>query len=154
MKVHVVYDTQHGNTRTAAEKIAEGARLEGATAVTLDVEETNPYAAAACDMLIIGAPTHFGGPSRTMLKFIEELRKAGVHGKTGAVFATHMKGDGGKTLETIVQKLTEKRFKKDEGMKLVLDGLVVDAGEIQGPLSEAELAKCVEFGKRAAAPKS
>lgn len=61
MEVHVVYDTQHGNTRTAAEKVAEEARMGGATAVTLDVEETRPHFAAACDMLVIGAPTHFGG---------------------------------------------------------------------------------------------
>lgn len=89
-----------------------------------------------------------------MMKFIEGLRKAGIQGKRGAVFATHMKGDGGKTLETIAKKLTEKRSKRDEGMKLALEGLVVDAGEIQGPLSEAELGKCVEFRKRVASPKS
>lgn len=56
------------------------------------------------DMILIGCPKHFGGPTRGVKKFIDKLGKFQLSGKSYAVLDTYMWAD----FEKAVQKM-EKR---------------------------------------------
>ena len=82
VKVFVVYDTKYGNTRLVAEKIVEGMReVDGIETAISDVEEVDLEKVADCDAILIGSPNHWGGPSRTIRKFIDKLSKLDLKAK-------------------------------------------------------------------------
>src|SRR3990170_7510174 len=102
VKVLVVYDTKYGNTKLVAEKIVEGLRQEQGVEVEIsDVEKTDVDRAAGFDAVLIGAPTHFGGPPRNIMRFIDELGTPDLKGKQIAVFDTYL----GKDFEFSVKKM-------------------------------------------------
>ena len=89
VKVFVVYDTKYGNTKLVAEKIVEGMReIEGIETVISDVKEIDLEKITNSDAILIGSPNHWGGPSRTIRKFIDELGKLDLKAKWFAVFDT------------------------------------------------------------------
>ena len=59
----VIYESMYGNTRAVAESIAEGL-AELVDVRVLPVSEVAADDVAACDLLVVGAPTHAWGLSR------------------------------------------------------------------------------------------
>jgi flavodoxin len=147
-KVFVVYDTKYGNTKLVAEKIIEGiGEVEGIETVIGDVGETDPKKAADYDAILIGSPTHFGGPARGISKFIDKLGKLDLKAKWAAVFDTYL----GEDFEKSVKKMEKRIGEKVPALKLITSGLSIKVDGMKGPITDGELPKCKDFGKKIAA---
>ncbi len=147
VRVIVVYDTKHGNTKLVAEKIMEGiGEVEGIETAISDVEETDPKKAADYDAILIGSPTHFGGPVRGINKFIDKLGKLDLKAKWVAVFDTYL----GEDFEKSVKKMEKRISEKVPRLKLITSGLSIRVDGMKGPVTDGEFPKCKDFGKKIA----
>jgi len=150
VRVFIVYDTKYGNTKLVAEKIAEGmSEFKGIETEVSDVKEFDLKRIADADTILIGAPIHMGGPSRTIMKFLDELGKLKLKAKQAAAFSTYMGREdyGEKTMKTMEKRIRE----KVPALKLMTSGLPIRVEGMKGPIAEGELPKCVDFGKKIAA---
>jgi len=147
VRVIVVYDTKYGSTKLVAEKIMEGiGEIEGIETAISDVEETDPRKAADYDAILIGSPTHFGGPARGINKFIDKLGKLDLKAKWVAVFDTYL----GEDFEKSVKKMEKRIREKVPGLKLITSGLSIRVDGMKGPVTDGEFPKCKDFGKKIA----
>jgi len=147
VRVIVVYDTKHGNTKLVAEKIMEGiGEVEGIETTISDVEKTDPKRATDYDAILIGSPTHFGGPVRGINKFIDKLGKLDLKAKWVAVFDTYL----GEDFEKSVKKMEQRLREKVPRLKLIAPGLSIKVEGMKGPIADEELPKCKKFGKKIA----
>ena len=143
-----MYESKYGNTKRVAEAIAEEMQRVGGMEVTLaalkgvDIEDI-----ANCDMILLGGPTHFGGPTGGVRKFIDALGKRDVNGKSVAVFDTYM----GEDFEKGVRKMEEQIRAKAPSLKLLAPGLSIRVEGMKGPIVEGELVRCKDFVKQLAA---
>jgi len=148
VRVFIVYDTKYGNTKLVAGKIAEGIReSEEIETEVSDVKEVDVKKLADADAILIGAPNHMGNPSRTIMKFIDKLSKLELKAKQAAVFDTYM----GRDFEKAAKKMENTLREKIPTLKLTTSGLSVRVDASQGPITEGELPKCIDFGKKIAA---
>ena len=86
----VAYDSKYGNTKRAAETIAEGMKdVEDIEISVVNVKKTDARNVAGYDVLVLGAPNHMASPSRTMTKYIESLARLDLKAKNTAVFGTY-----------------------------------------------------------------
>ena len=147
VKVLVVYDTKYGNTKLVAEKIMEGMKeVEGIETAISDAEETDPKKAADYDAILIGSPTHFGGPVRGINKFIDNLGKLDLKANWVAVFDTYLGDD----FEKSVKKMEKRIREKVPRLKRISSGLSIRVDDMKGPVIDGEFSKCKEFGKKIA----
>jgi flavodoxin len=147
VKVFVVYDTKHGNTKLVAGTIAEGMKeAEGIEATLGDVEETDPEQAVGFDAILVGSPNHFGGPVGGINRFIDKLGKLDLKAKWIAVFDTYL----GEDYEKAVKKMEKRIGEKVPVLKLITPGLSIKVDGMKGPVTDGELPKCREFGKKIA----
>jgi len=148
MKVIVVYESKYGNTKLVAETIAEGIReVEGIETVVSEVKEVDLNRIADYDAILLGSPNHIGGPTGGINKFIDRLGKLPLREKPFAVFDTYIEKDFEKTAKKMEKRIGE----KVPGSKLAAPGLSIRVDGMKGPISEGELPKCKEFGKKIAA---
>jgi len=148
VKVFVVYDTKYGNTKLAAEKIAEGLKeAKGIETAIGYAQEIDPATLADYDALVIGAPNHMARPSRTITKFVDKLAKIDLKAKDVAVFDTYA---GKERVDRAMKKLEKIVEKKLPCINLISPGLSMRVRGITGPVAEGELSKCVDFGKKIA----
>jgi len=139
----VVYYTRFGNTRQAAEAICEGIKEGGMDAECRETKDVKPEDLAQYDVILVGTPTHYGGMSEEIGKFVDALKDVELKGKGSAAFDTRYEGEitgGLNELEKCMKKL---------GMEIILPGLAVflPAGDAWGPLREGEIKKCKKFGE-------
>jgi flavorubredoxin len=147
-KVIVVYESKYGNAKLVAETIAEGMReVAGIEAVVSQVKEVDLSKIPDYDAILVGSPTHIGGPTGGIKKFIGKLGKLPLEGKSFAVFDTYLLS---KSFEQAARKLEERIRDKVPGAKLAAPGLSIRVNGTKGPISEGELPKCKEFGARIA----
>jgi flavodoxin len=146
-KVIVVYESKYGNTKLVAETIVEGMReVEGIETVLSELKEVDLNKIHDYDVILIGSPNHFGGPTRGVKKFIDKLGKLPLKGKLFAVFDTYLEKD----FEKAVKKMEKRINEKVPGLKQIAPGLSIKVQGIKGPILEAELPKCKEFGNKIA----
>jgi len=142
-KVLVVYESKYGNTKRVAEMIVEGMqRIEGTKTTLNEVKKVDRNAITSYDAIVFGGPTHFGGPTRSMKKFIDKLSSVPLEGKQFAVFDTYFKTDFEKATKNMEQRMRE----KVPTIKMLAPGLSIKVEEMKGPIVEGELSKCEEFG--------
>jgi flavodoxin len=147
VRVIIVYDTKHGNTKLVAEKIMEGMKeVEGIETAISDVEKIDPKKAAGYDAILVGSPTHFGGPARSISKFIDKLGKHDLKAKWVAVFDTYLRED----FEKAVKKMEKRLSEKVPRLKLITSGLSIRVDDMKGPVTDGEFPKCKDFGKKVA----
>ena len=147
-KVIVVYESKYGNTKLVAETIAAGMReVEGIETVVSEVKEVNLKKIPDYDAILLGSPTHIGEPTRGIKKFIDKLGKLPLEGKFFAAFGTYLLD---KSFEQATKKLEKRIRDKVPGAKLAAPGLSIRVQGMKGPVSEGELPKCKEFGKKIA----
>ncbi|MDO8124975.1 MAG: flavodoxin domain-containing protein [Candidatus Hermodarchaeota archaeon] len=143
----IVYDTKYGNTKLVAEKIMEGvSEVEGIETTISDVKDTDPKEAADYDAIVIGSPTHFGGPVRGIKKFIDKLGKLDTKAKWVALFDTYL----GEDFEKSVKKMEKRINEKVPKLKLITSGLSIRVDGMKGPVTDGELPKSKDFGKKIA----
>ncbi len=146
-KVIVVYESKYGNTKLVAEKIIEGMReVEGIETFLSELKEIDLGTIINYDVILIGSPNHFGGPTKGIRKFIDKLGKFPLERKLFAVFDTYIRGD----FEKAVKKMEARINEKAPELKLIAPGLSIKVQGMKGPLVEGELPKCKEFGKKIA----
>jgi len=146
-KVIIVYESKYGNTKLVAQTIAEGMReVKGIETVVSEVKEVDLAKVPDFDAVLAGSPNHMGGPTGGIKKFIDKLGKLPLEGKLFATFDTY----GGKDFEKATKKLEKRISEKVPGSKLAAPGLSIRVEGMKGPISEGELPKCKEFGKKVA----
>ena len=147
-KVLVVYESKYGNTKLVAETIIEGMKeVEGIEPILSELGEVNLNKIPDYDAILIGSPNHFGGPTKSINKFIDELGKLALKGKSFAVFDTYLRRG---FFEKAVRKMEERLSEKAPEMKQMAPGLSVQVLGLKGPISEGKLPKCREFGNKIA----
>ncbi len=145
VKVLVCYESKYGNTKRLAEAIAgEMQRLGGMDVVITEMKRVDFDDLADYEMILLGGPTHFGGPTRRVTKFIENLGRRNVNGKSVAVFDTYL----GEDFEKSVKKMEEQVRAQVPGLKILAPGLSIRVADMKGPIVEGELLKCKDFVER------
>jgi flavorubredoxin len=149
MKVFVIYDSKYGNTKIAAENILEGIKQVEEIEVAIGhVKEVDLQRLFSYDTLILGAPNHMASPSRTMKKFVEKLIELDLKARNVAVFGTYSGKQ--RNPDRAVKKMEKIMEKSSLNIKSLLPSLSIKVKGVTGPLTEGELAKCIDFGKRIA----
>ena len=143
MKVLIVYDTKHGNTKKVAELIGEGLEtVEGNTVSVKNVKEVDVEKEDTFDLIVIGSPNHVGSHVGTIKKFIKKLPDSSLKGNSFAVFDTYM----GKDFEKATGKMEKQIVKLIPDMKKITSGLSIRVGGMKGPIVDEDLPKCKDFG--------
>ena len=87
MKALIVYDSVYGNTEQIAKSI--GSAITGDVKV-LRIGEVNPSELESIDLLIVGSPTHGGGPTPAIKDFLNKLTEPVIKGINVAGFDTRL----------------------------------------------------------------
>ncbi len=105
MKLAVIYDSKTGNTKKAAEWIAEGMRsVNGVQAETFNIEDVDAEFVKAASGVIIGSPSYAAGMTPTLHGWLlQNSSKLGLAGKLGGAFATEQYSHGGG--EVVIQSI-------------------------------------------------
>ena len=148
VKVIVVYESKYGNTKRVAETIMEGIReVQGAETVLNELKEVDLNKIAEYDVILIGSPNHYGGPTKSVSEFIDKLGKLNLDGRHFAVFDTYL-GKG--FFEKAAKKMEKRINEKVPGLKRIGPMLSIAVQGSKGPIVEGELPKSKDFGKKIA----
>ena len=140
-KILVVYHSDTGNTRRAAELVAEGAaEAEGAEVEMLEAMEADNEAVVAAAGVAVGSPDYYSYMAGQVKVFFDRVFhvRDRLSGKPCAAFITH--GGGGKALDSVVGLCGS------VNMELVAEGL-----SVKGIPSGADEEACRELGRKLAA---
>jgi len=75
-KVIVIFESKYGNTRIVAETIIEGLReVRGVETTLIELKEVDLNKITEYDVILIGSPNHYGGPTKSVKEFIDKLEK-------------------------------------------------------------------------------
>jgi flavorubredoxin len=112
-QVLVVYCSMSGNTKAAAEAVAEGARAAGVEVILKTAADAQPGDLLACDAVALGsydAFSYMGGGLKDFFDRAFYPTQDQVTGKPYAAFVTH--GGGGKAVASIESIAQSFKFKK------------------------------------------
>ncbi len=102
-EVLVVYHSLSGNTKAAAEAVAEGVRsVAGVEAKIVEALKAGPSDLLSCDTLVVGTPDFFSYMAGGLKDFFDRTfypTQGRVTDKPVGIFVTH--GGGGKALESV-----------------------------------------------------
>ncbi len=142
MRALIVYHTNTGHTRRAAEDISEGLRSEGLDVSIQAASEGAAWDVADQSVIIVGSPCHAGslairagvsGPIRSVLK---RLEPSTLRGKVAGAFSVNCAYGGQRTVRAIEQRL------RAAGAQVPQQGVVVRAGVpfslFKGPMASEE----------------
>lgn len=119
-KVLIVYCSMSGNTRAAAEAIAEGARAAGAQVTVKEGATAQPHELLDCDAVALGsydAFSYMGGGLKDFFDRAFYPTQGQVTDKPYAAFVTH--GGGGKALQSIESVAQSFKLKKMAASALI-----------------------------------
>ena len=104
MKLAVIYDSKTGNTKKAAEWIAEGMNaVPGAEARTFSIHEIDEAFVKEAVGAVIGIPSYAALMTPDMRTWLMGAGKLGMAGKLGGAFATEQYTHGG--AELVIQSI-------------------------------------------------
>jgi len=148
VKVIVVYESKYGNTKLVAETVIKGMReVQGVETLLNELKEVDLNKIAEFDLILIGSPNHYGGPTKSVREFIDKLEKLNLDGRHFAVFDTYL-GKG--FFEKAAKKMEKRISEKVPGLKQIAPRLSIAVQGSKGPIVEGEFPKCREFGKKIA----
>jgi flavodoxin len=146
-KAIIVYESKYGNTKLAAEKIAEGIKKVSGVEVALnEVKELVPSRLYDFDAVVVGSPNHIGSATRNIGALVNKLADLKLDGKLIAFFDTCAEQD----YQKVVKKLEKMISQKAPNIKLFTPGLSLRVVGMKGPISQEELNKCELFGSQLA----
>ena len=141
-RVLIVFHSQSGNTKSAAEAVAEGAAAVAGTDVTVkEALEANVEDILSCDAIAVGTPDYFNYMAGGLKDFFDRVyypTQGSVTGKPCGIFVTH--GGGGKAVESVSSICGSFKFKLVEPPVLVQGAPDADARKQLAALG-ASLAK-------------
>ena len=140
-KVLIVYCSMSGNTKAAAEAIAEGAKAAGAQVTIKEGTAAQPNDLLKCDAIALGsydAFSYMGGGLKDFLDRAFYPTQGQVTDKPYAAFLTH--GGGGKAVQSIESVAQSFKLKK-----------VADAVLVKGKPEGQSLADLKTLGAKIAA---
>jgi len=112
--VLVVYHSQGGNTKTAAEAVAAGAKEAGGTTVIIkEALKAVTEDLLSCDAIAVGTPDYFSYMAGGLKDFFDRTfypTKEQVIDKPCGIFVTHG-GGGGKAVESVKSICKSFKFK-------------------------------------------
>ena len=129
-KVLVVYYTLGGNTKAAAEAVAEGAKSAGAEVNLKTGLEAGPDDLLACDAIAVGTPDYFSYMAGGLKDFFDRSlypTRDQVAGKPCGIFVTH--GGGGRAVESMKSICGSFKFEQIADPVLVLNSPDAEAAE-------------------------
>ena len=142
MKALIIYHTNTGHTRRAAEDIAEGLKGEGLDVSIQAANELAEWDASDQDVVIVGSPCHAGslairaGVSGPILSALKKLQPTTLAGKVAGAFSVHSGYGGLRTVHAIEDHL------RGAGAQAPRQGVVVRAGVpfslFTGPMASEE----------------
>jgi flavorubredoxin len=138
-RVAIVYASAYGNTAAMAGKVAEGVRAGGITPVLMNAVEVpmdkiiDEFEVSAG--FLIGTATLNSNVPQPILQLIANLVVLNVKGKPASVFGSY--GWSGEAIKTVQDILVSMRLK-----------VAPDPIRVRMSPSEADLASCVEFGRK------
>lgn len=104
MKLAVIYESVTGNTKQAAEWIAQGMNaVTGAEAAAFRIGETDEAFVREARGIVIGCPTYMATMTPDMRAWLMRLGTLDPAGKLGGAFATEQYTHGGG--ETVIQSI-------------------------------------------------
>lgn len=104
MKFAVIYDSRTGNTRQAAEWIAEGMnRIPGAQAKTFAIDAVDEAFVSEAGGVVIGSPSYCALMTPDLRAWLQSAGRLGLAGKLGGAFATEQYTHGG--AEMVIQSI-------------------------------------------------
>ena len=104
MKLAVIYDSKTGNTRQAAEWIAEGMNsVSGTEARAFHISGVDADFVKEAKGVVIGCPTYAALMTPDMRTWLMSAGKLGLAGKLGGAFATEQYTHGGG--EIVIQSI-------------------------------------------------
>ena len=95
MKLCVIYDSKTGNTRQAAEWIAEGMCSALAEGRAFSIEELDEEFVRESKGAVIGCPSYAAMMTPDLRTWLMSAGKLGLAGKLGGAFATEQYTHGG-----------------------------------------------------------
>lgn len=105
----VIFDTRYGNTEKIAKSLETGLKQSNILTICINAEYVTPDLLTKCDLVCIGAPTHFLSASKSMKKFLSKLKSLDLSRKYGFAFDTKfdscMSGSAAKFIEKELKKL-------------------------------------------------
>lgn len=141
MDVHIIYESQYGNTEQIAHVVASV--LERYAAVRLyTLDAADLVAVSPHDLLIFGCPTQHHKPSPRMMTYFHTLPQTALVGMRVAVFdtrfamSTWMSGSAAEVLSRQV---------RHKGGLMVTAPKSFFVTDKQGPLKEGELSRAAEW---------
>jgi flavodoxin len=135
MKTMVVFDSLYGNTRVIAQAIADA--IPGKV-IMVHVSDFSPADIHECDLLIVGGPTHGGGPSDPMKALLAAVGDRALQGTAVAAFDTRLTWWWLRPFGYAAPKIA--RALKQKGGRLLAPGkgFVVTGGKGPLPADETE----------------
>jgi multimeric flavodoxin WrbA len=112
-KILIVYYSLGGNTKAAAEAVAEGCKQAGIEVIMKDGLKATTDDLIACDGIAVGTPDYFSYMAGGLKDFFDRTfypTQGQVTGKPYVAFVTH--GGGGKALASIESICGTFKFKK------------------------------------------
>ena len=104
MKLAIIYHTKTGNTKQAAEWIAEGMRhVSNVEAKTFPIDDVNAEYVGEARGVVIGCPSYMASMTPDMRAWLMQASKLGLAGKLGGAFATEQYTHGG--AEMVIQSI-------------------------------------------------
>ena len=143
MRSMIIYDSWYGDTRRVAEEIARAiAQTTGVDAAVVEVDRAGIGRVHEYDLLVLGTPNHFGGPTRKMRQLVREMEGLGPFPGRIALFDTCYAADTGKATAKLAELARDLQPKGAPPLARL--SVLVEA--TRGPLRPGELAKAHAFG--------
>jgi len=136
-KVLVVYHSMSGNTKAAAEAVAEGVKAAGAQVVLKEGLKADADDLLKCDAIAVGTPDYFSYMAGGVKDFFDRTlypTQGKVTGKPCGIFVTH--GGGGRAVESMKSVCGSFKFK-----------IVGEPVLVKNKPDEAAVKKLKELGK-------
>ena len=112
-KVLIVYHSQSGNTKAAAEAVAQGAKkVSGTDVIIKEGFQATTEDLMSCDALTVGTPDYFSYMAGGLKDFFDRTyypTQGSVTDKPCGIFITH--GGGGKAVDSVKSICTSFKFK-------------------------------------------
>ncbi len=158
MKVLIIYDSVYGYTEKIALAIA-GAITPPDEARAVRVGNVNRADLSSHDVVVLGAPTQGGRPTKPVLDFVTGLPGNALANKSVTAFDTRLSAKDKnaalrlllKTVGYAAGRMADALTSKGGNLFLPPEGFIVEGRE--GPLREGEIERADAWGKTIAADK-